>query len=142
MTAPVRHYHHRGQSDDLVIVGYAGDDPSSGVVRVRNVDGVVFAEIASAIEPWRPTSTVPTVNVERLLVELRWLTAHPEAVALLLPTGTVLRDKVSDGLGLTDEQADELFAPTNTLADLWRIASDITDGAIQVPAELTESEVS
>ena len=51
MTAPVRHYRHCGQRDDLVIVGYPHDDPSSGLVRVRDADGHVFAEIASAIEP-------------------------------------------------------------------------------------------
>lgn len=41
-----------------------------------------------------------------------------------------------DILGLNEEDAAELFHATNTIEDLWRIASDITDGAIQAPVSV------
>lgn len=37
-------------------------------------------------------------------------------------------------LGLYDDQADRLFQSTNSLYDLWRLAEEFTDGAIQVPS--------
>jgi hypothetical protein len=37
-------------------------------------------------------------------------------------------------LGLTFDEADELFDPDNTLADLWLRAAEFTDGAIEIPA--------
>lgn len=37
-------------------------------------------------------------------------------------------------LGLEDRQADVLFNPFNTQRDLWRLASEYTHGAIEVPA--------
>lgn len=47
-------YHHKGQADHLTIVRPAGDDPSTGVVIIRDVDGPgpERAECASAIEAW------------------------------------------------------------------------------------------
>lgn len=39
----------------------------------------------------------------------------------------------SDLLGITSEQAAELFQGRNTLADLWRIAAEITGGAVVAP---------
>ena len=44
------HYHHLDQSDDLVIDHYANGDPSTGVVLLRDVSGVVVPELVSAIE--------------------------------------------------------------------------------------------
>lgn len=43
-------------------------------------------------------------------------------------------------LGIDHDQANRphgLFSETNTLADLWRIAGELTDGAIATPAEVT-----
>lgn len=51
MTATVQHFHHHGQRDDLVIVERPGG-LDSGVVRVRDTDGIEFPELASALEPW------------------------------------------------------------------------------------------
>jgi hypothetical protein len=42
-------------------------------------------------------------------------------------------------LGLTNIQAMDLFAPHNTLEDLWIIASELTDGAIEVPPSVIEA---
>lgn len=39
-------------------------------------------------------------------------------------------------LGLTYEQAEELFEGDNTLAELWDLAEQFTDGAITPPADL------
>jgi len=38
--------------------------------------------------------------------------------------------------GLSSTQALMLFSPTNTLRDLWELASIFTDGAIEVPPEV------
>ena len=38
--------------------------------------------------------------------------------------------------GLSSTQALMLFSPTNTLLDLWELASIFTDGAIEVPPEV------
>jgi len=38
--------------------------------------------------------------------------------------------------GLSATQAFMLFSPTNTLLDLWTLASLFTDGAIEVPEEV------
>lgn len=54
MTATVR-YHHKGLDDDLVIAGYAGDDPNTGVVLLSTPAGELVPELASEIEPW-PTA--------------------------------------------------------------------------------------
>jgi len=40
----------------------------------------------------------------------------------------VIRDHASERLGLTDEQAYDLFSAGNTLADLKRIVDDLCDG--------------
>lgn len=45
-------------------------------------------------------------------------------------------------LGLTEFEAELLFATDNDLADLWKIASDLTNGAIQIPASPTEEAAS
>lgn len=61
MTTSVRHYHHKGQRDDLVIVGYLYEDPSTGVVLVTRSDVVTaIAKPASVseLEPW-PTEVGP-----------------------------------------------------------------------------------
>lgn len=59
---------------------------------------------------------------------------HAITDSVLTPQGT--RD-VSDWaqaiLGLDDLYAHLLFDPGNSILDLWRIAAEITDGAIQVP---------
>lgn len=53
MTAPVRHYHRRGQSDDLVIGHYIDDDPSTGVVVVTDPQGGNPCPVAvSVLVPW------------------------------------------------------------------------------------------
>jgi hypothetical protein len=61
--------------------------------------------------------------------------------------GTSSAMRVSDGrsienvarqeLGLSVDQADLLFNSSNTLYNLWWIACDLTDGAIQVPEGLS-----
>lgn len=47
-----------------------------------------------------------------------------------------IRDLATELLGLTERQADDLFRSTNTLYDLWWIASELTNGEIQVPADV------
>lgn len=42
-------------------------------------------------------------------------------------------------LGITNTQANDLFAPHNTLEDLWIIASELTDGAIEVPPDVIDA---
>ena len=43
-------------------------------------------------------------------------------------------------LGLSDDQADRIFYPTNDLRTLWELAARYTDGEIQVPAELRDTD--
>lgn len=51
--------------------------------------------------------------------------------------GEQLVDDVAQRLlGLTDREASELFHPLNTLHDLWWVAADLTDGELQVPADV------
>jgi hypothetical protein len=38
-------------------------------------------------------------------------------------------------LELTDEQGELFFNPDNDLHDLWRLASEFTEGVVQVPAD-------
>jgi hypothetical protein len=45
-------------------------------------------------------------------------------------------DVAAEVLGLDDYQANALFAATNSLYDLWKIASEITNGEIEVPADV------
>jgi hypothetical protein len=52
MSAPVRHYHHRGQFDDLVIGHYVDGDPSTGVVVLLDAQGHESVEASSALVPW------------------------------------------------------------------------------------------
>lgn len=52
MTAPVRHYHHPGQSDDLVINHYVDGDPSTGVVVLLDPEGHECVEAASVLVLW------------------------------------------------------------------------------------------
>ncbi len=40
-----------------------------------------------------------------------------------------------DVLGLPMDWASRLYRATNTLADLWQLASEFTDGEIEIPAE-------
>lgn len=49
--------------------------------------------------------------------------------------GDRISDVARDELGLTERQAESLFAGSNTLDYLWRRASLYTDGAIEVPEE-------
>lgn len=52
MTAPVRHFHHAGQSDDLTIEHYVDGDPSTGVLVLLDAQGHECVVAASALEPW------------------------------------------------------------------------------------------
>lgn len=52
MSAPVRHYHRRGQFDDLVIGHYVDGDPSTGVVVLLDAQGHESVEATSALVPW------------------------------------------------------------------------------------------
>jgi hypothetical protein len=47
-----------------------------------------------------------------------------------------IRDLATSILGLTERQADDLFRSSNTLYELWWIASELTHGEIQVPADV------
>lgn len=38
-------------------------------------------------------------------------------------------------LDLDDDQQERLFGSYRTLAELWHIANDVTDGAIEIPVE-------
>lgn len=53
MTTPVRHYHHAGESDDLVIGHYLYDDSSTGVVVATDPEGKNACPVAvSELVPW------------------------------------------------------------------------------------------
>lgn len=52
------------------------------------------------------------------------------------PMGMPVRDVAAVELGLTDNQAGELFGATNTLRYLYESLSHYTDGEIEVPADL------
>lgn len=52
MTAPVRHFHQAGQSDDLTIEHYVDGDPSTGVLVLKDAQGHECVVAASALEPW------------------------------------------------------------------------------------------
>lgn len=56
--------------------------------------------------------------------------------------GRMIGEVAREILGLEFADADWLFACHNTLYDLWSKASDLTDGAIQIPASLTEEVAS
>ena len=54
------------------------------------------------------------------------------------PVGIPVRDVAAVELGLTDHQAGELFAASNTLRDLYRLLAEYTEGEIEVPDDLPE----
>jgi hypothetical protein len=54
----------------------------------------------------------------------------------MFPVGVAIRDVAAVELGLTGDQASELFGANNTLRDLYGWLSDYTDGEIEVPDEL------
>jgi hypothetical protein len=59
----------------------------------------------------------------------------------VIQNGQMIWDEARYVLGMDcdrsgDVVADRLFSEDNTLADLWRIACELTDGAIEVPANL------
>lgn len=54
----------------------------------------------------------------------------------LTRAGESIEDVAARELGLSDDQAENLFDPDNTRAELWREAAQITDGAIEIPAEI------
>lgn len=56
--------------------------------------------------------------------------------------GRLIEDVARELLGLTFCEAECLFWPDNTLEDLWNMAVDFTDGAIQIPASPTEEVAS
>lgn len=56
----------------------------------------------------------------------------------LTADGRLIDEVAMEILGLDDDDADWLFSGGNTLYDLWSKASDLTNGAIQIPASLTE----
>lgn len=53
-------------------------------------------------------------------------------------SGRSISEVAREVLDLTEDQADRLFAAGNSLVDLWRLASEFTDGRIQVPAGLSD----
>lgn len=50
--------------------------------------------------------------------------------------GRAILDVAADILGLNEREAHRLFAGDNTVHDLWRIARDITQGAIEIPSDV------
>lgn len=53
MNAPVQHFHHVNQTDDLVIGHYIDDDPSTGVVVATDPQGENPCPVAvSVLVPW------------------------------------------------------------------------------------------
>lgn len=52
------------------------------------------------------------------------------------PGDRYILDLARELLGLTGDQASDLFAPNNTLADLWNLAHEFSDGDIAVPRPL------
>lgn len=51
--------------------------------------------------------------------------------------GRYICDVAREELRLEHWQADDLFAVCYTLKDLWRIASEFTDGEIEIPVSVT-----
>lgn len=47
-------------------------------------------------------------------------------------------DVAADLLGLDTLQANQLFAATNSLYELWAIASEFTNGEIEIPPEVRD----
>lgn len=47
-----------------------------------------------------------------------------------------IREVAREALGLSEDQADTLFSPFNTLRDLWRWAGEFTDGEIEIPLSI------
>lgn len=46
------HFHHAGMTDDLVIDHYLHDDPSTGMVLLRDAEGHTLPDVATALVPW------------------------------------------------------------------------------------------
>jgi hypothetical protein len=51
--------------------------------------------------------------------------------------GRLIYEVAQQELGLGADQADAMFAQENTLHDLWAMASEFTDGEIEIPASVT-----
>jgi len=49
---PATHFHHAGETDDLVIGHYIDDDPSTGVVVATDSAGIECPVAASVLVPW------------------------------------------------------------------------------------------
>lgn len=56
--------------------------------------------------------------------------------AQYLDDGREIEQAAQDELGLTDDQADRLFAEHNALTDLWEMANEYTGGEIEIPDNL------
>lgn len=63
-------------------------------------------------------------------IELRWPLLDGAAVLRTLD-GEWIPDAAQRLLGLNSRDADWLFGPDNTIDDLWRIAGEITHGAVR-----------
>lgn len=71
-----------------------------------------------------------------------WTThTYPDgAVSTVLTRGTEsehVRYVAQDALGLTWDEAQTLFDGKNQISDLWRIANKVTNGEIEIPAEVS-----
>lgn len=65
--------------------------------------------------------------------KIDWATATRSGEAVRVVDGGRISDEARKLLGLAYDQAEALFDDGNSLADLWRIAGELTDGAIVSP---------
>lgn len=67
---------------------------------------------------------------------IKWEAGQRESA--YLTDGRYIADAARELLGLDEHEAAELFSGDNSLRHLWECASHLTDGEIEIPADLSD----